>query len=153
MKLSDNKNMAVRCRLAPWVVCCGLLLPGIGEAASAAKAPATNSLPPSDVAAWSVIPKRNIFNSRRSPQYVPTQRESRPPAPRVESFALVGTMKYEKGPIAFFDGSRSEFKKVAKPDETIGGMKVVEIAPKFVKLAGPTNSMELRLGMQLRQGE
>src|SRR4051794_37859687 len=113
MKSSVHRFIATPSRLTRWAFCCAMaFLFSVAEPALAATAPATNSLPPGDVAAWNLIPKRNIFNSRRSPQYVPTQRENRPPAPRVESFALVGTMNYDKGPIAFFDGSRSEFRKV-----------------------------------------
>jgi hypothetical protein len=119
-------------------------------AAFAATPGTTNSLPPGNVDSWSIIPRRNIFNSRRSPAYVPTQRENRPVS-RIESFALVGTMDYEKGWLAFFDGNRSDFRKVAKPSDTIAGFKIVEIEPKFVKLAGTTNTIELRLGMQLRR--
>src|SRR6185295_4698756 len=68
---------------------------------------------------------------------------------RTDSFALVGTMSYEKGFFAFFDGSSSEYRKVAKEEDTIAGFKVTAIDPAYVKLASPTNSFELHVGMQL----
>ena len=57
----------------------------------------------------------------------------------------------EKGPLAFFDGTRSEYRKVLKPGETIAGYKVEEVTPTSVKLASPTNEVQLAVGMQLRR--
>ncbi|HSU55050.1 MAG TPA: hypothetical protein VLT36_13405 [Candidatus Dormibacteraeota bacterium] len=59
-------------------------------------------------------------------------------------------MHYEKGPLAFFDGTRSDYRKVLKPEDTIAGFKVTEIDSSKVKLTGPTNEIELRIGMQLK---
>jgi hypothetical protein len=66
----------------------------------------------------------------------------------------VGTLSYEKGDFAFFEGSSSEYRKVLKPDDTIAGYKVAEIAPNYVKLAGTNGqSIELPVGMEMRKGE
>jgi len=115
-------------------------------------AQSTNAASRFDYSFFRIINDRNIFNSRRSARYVPRERTSRSVTPRTtDSFALVGTMSYdEKGPLAFFDGSSSEYRKVLKPNETIAGFTVAEIASSHVKLASPTNQLELRVGMQLR---
>jgi hypothetical protein len=101
---------------------------------------------------FEIIPKRNIFNPRRSPAYVPTD----PPQrihPRTETLALVGVMSYGKGPMAFFDGSRSDYRKMLKPNESIAGFKITTIDATSVKLAASTNEIELQLGMQLAREE
>ncbi len=59
------------------------------------------------------ITQRNIFN----PQRYAIRGEVRPPTrqsadvPR-RTFTLVGTMSYEKGMFAFFDGNQSDLRKV-----------------------------------------
>ncbi len=70
---------------------------------------------------------------------------------RTESFALVGVMSYDKGPFAFFEGSRSDYQKVLKQDDSIAGFKVAAIEPAAVKLSSPTNEIELHVGMQMRR--
>ncbi len=129
--------------LGLWAADCGSL---------AAGAQTTN--PPSrlDYASFRIITDRNIFNPRRSARYTPTERTRRPAA-RTDSFALVGTMSYEKGLFAFFDGSSSDYRKVLKQDDTIAGFKVADIQASHVKLASPSNQVELHVGMQLRHEE
>ena len=122
-----------------------LLMTGFGTLAQT-----TNTSTRSDYPSFKIITDRNIFNTRRSPRYVPSQTTGGPRT-RSESFALVGTMKYEKGPFAFFDGSRSDYRKVLKQDEAIAGFKVTAIETSYVKLASPTNEIELHVGMQLRR--
>ncbi len=120
-----------------------------GRDAAAQTTNVTNNL---DFSTFKIITDRNIFNPRRSARYTP-RTETRRATPRVESFALLGTMSYEKGPFAFFDGTSSDYRKAVKPDETIAGYKVTGIEPAFVKLRSPTNEMELRVGMQLSREE
>jgi hypothetical protein len=62
-------------------------------------------------------------------------------------------MSYEKGLFAFFDGSSSDYRKVLKQDDTIAGFKVAGIESSYVKLASPSNQVELHVGMQLRHEE
>jgi len=71
--------------------------------------------------------------------------------PRVESFALVGTMSYAKGAFAFFDGSSSELRKSLSPGGTIAGYTVREIKPAGVKLEGHGSTLELPVNGQLRR--
>jgi hypothetical protein len=113
----------------------------------------TNSGPASlDYAAFKIIVDRNIFDPNRFPH--------RPGAPVVaskpknfDSLTLVGTMSYEKGTFAFFDGTSSEYKKVLKLTDSIAGYRVTNIAPNAVKLATGTNEVELSVGGQLRREE
>src|SRR3989442_8313093 len=83
-------------------------------------AQSTNSPTPPDFSSFKLVTERNIFNTRRSAAYKaadrpgPTRR-----AQKTESFALVGTMNDREGPLAFFEGSRSDYRKVLKHNETI----------------------------------
>ena len=111
-----------------------------------------------DLGSFRIIYERNIFNPHRSPRSsgAPpvTRRETeRKPVVRTESFALVGTMSYEKGSYAFFEGSSSQFRKVMQPDETIAGFKVTSVTPKCVTLEHEGKSIELCVGMQMSKSD
>jgi hypothetical protein len=60
-------------------------------------------------------------------------------------------MSYEKGDFAFFDGSRSQYRKALKLADTIADYKIANITPNSVRLAAGTNELELRVGMRLRR--
>ena len=107
-----------------------------------------------DLRSFRIIYERNIFNPNRSPRSsgAPpvTRRETeRRPVARSETFALDGTMSYEKGSYAFFDGSGSQYKKVIQAEETIAGFKVTAVTPKCVTLEHEGKSIELCVGMQM----
>ena len=111
-----------------------------------------------DLRSFRIIYERNIFNPNRSPRSsgAPpvTRRETeRRPTARSESFALVGTMSYEKGSYAFFDGSSSQYRKVIQPDEAIAGFKVTAVTPKCVTLEHEGKSIELCVGMQMSKSD
>jgi hypothetical protein len=123
--------------------------------------PATNSSPAAlaaprveasasqlDESAFRIVSERNVFNANRSGGQVrlSTRRTS-----RVESFALVGTLAYEKGAFAFFDGSSSEFTKVLKPNGVIAGHKLVDILTDGVKLEADGKTFELAIGSAMRR--
>lgn len=132
--------------------------------AEALPAPAAESNSPAapvsatrrDFVSFRLISERNIFNPNRShgsSNRVPPRTE---PEKRVrfDRFALLGTMSYEKGRFAFFDGSSSEFRKVAKPEDSIAGFKVTEVAPTCVKLQLTNGQiLELCVGMQMKKIE
>lgn len=101
-----------------------------------------------DESAFRLITDRNIFNANRSGG---TVRSTSRRVGVVESFALVGTMAYEKGVFAFFEGSSSEFTKVIKPHEVIAGYKLVEIQSNSVKLESAGKEIELPIGSQMRR--
>ncbi len=120
----------------------------------AAPAPAAPVAPvgKTDYVAFKIINDRNIFNpNRTSRSAAPVVTTERPKVVKVESFALLGTMSYAKGSVAFFDGSNSSYKKAAKPADTIANYKIKEIAPNGVKLESGGKEVELRVGMQMRR--
>ena len=104
-----------------------------------------------DSADFRIISQRNIFNLNRVPP-----RSDRAPvqAPAfVDAFSLVGTMTYEKGDVAFFDGTRPEYQKALQPTNTIGGYKLVAVLPSSVRLETHGVQFEMKIGMQLRRDE
>jgi hypothetical protein len=94
---------------------------------------------------------RNIFDPNRFPRGPGTQRVRAPRS--FDSLTLVGTMSYEKGTFAFFDGTSSDYKKALKLTDSIAGYKVTNITPNSVKLASGTNEVNLSVGAQLRREE
>ncbi len=127
---------------------CAVLLILLVDAA-AAFAQSSNQTQRVDFSSFRIITDRNIFNPRRYARS--TQR--REPAARVDAFTLVGTMAYEKGPFAFFEGTSSDYRKVLKVADTIAGYRVTNIQYNSVKLANTTNEIQLAVGMQMRRDE
>lgn len=121
------------------------------ESAPASAPAGTNGgLASLDYSAFKIIVDRNIFDPNRYPHRAGEPRVRSAPK-TVDSLSLVGTMSYEKGWFAFFDGSSSEYKKVLKLTDTIAGYKVAEIEPDAVKLVVGTNRLELKVGVQMRR--
>lgn len=119
--------------------------------APAAAAP-TNAISGLDLASFKLITERNIFDPNRSGRS-PRVATSTTRAVKSEAFSLVGTMSSDKGIVAFFDGSASEFKKVLKVAGMIAGYTVKDVTPSLVKLVADGKELELRVGMQLRRPE
>src|SRR5258708_37790323 len=117
---------------------------GLGTLAAQTNAPGKL-----DYALFNIVTARNIFNSHRSAKYKPATEPV--PQAKIDSFALVGTMRYNKGPFAFFEATSSDYRNALKLEDAIAGFKVAEIAPAFVKLASPSNELELQVGMELRR--
>ena len=135
-----------------------LLLASLATPVAAFGAEATNSATASrsDYVSFRVVSERNIFNPRRSGRSSARASTRAEPERRVrmERFALLGTMSYEKGRFAFFDGSGSDYRKVAKPADTIAGFKITEVAPTCVKLELTNGQIfELCVGMQMKKRE
>jgi hypothetical protein len=108
----------------------------------------TNTGPASlDYSAFRVVAERNIFDPNRTPRLRPNVPQQR----MGDSFTLVGTMSYEKGIFAFFDGTRSDYRKAVRPQEAIAGYKVIEVTPDSVKLSHGTNTVQLSVGTQMSQ--
>jgi hypothetical protein len=123
-------------------------------AVSAANDPVTAAVGPSTgntFESFRIISDRNIFNQNRSARSA--RRDSSRPkaAPVVQSLSLVGTMTYEKGDFAFFDGTSPDYKKGVKPGEKIAGYEVKEINPTCVKIANDKQQFEMKVGQQLRR--
>jgi hypothetical protein len=136
-------NSRVRCLLAVFLVSVGF-----GSLA----APATDGRR-AEYPTFKIITERNIFNTKRSAKYVATPK-SETRRPRTTEFvALTGTMRDEKGALAFFDGSSAQYRKVLKPEETIAGFKVEAVEHAYVKLKNGTNEVMLPVNMQLSREE
>ena len=125
---------------------------GSDRASTNAAAGASNGPVVLDYAAFKVIVDRNIFDPNRVPHRSGAP-SVRPKPKNVDSLTLVGTMSYEKGTFAFFDGTSSDYKKALKLTDAIAGYRVTNIAPNSVKLASGTNELELSVGAQLRREE
>jgi hypothetical protein len=134
------------------VLVSGLCTFGLGLWTSLAAQTTDSSPGRTEYRNFEIIPKKNIFNPRRSPAYVPSEKPQRV-SRRTESLALVGVMSNGKGPMAFFEGSRSDYRKVLKPNDSIAGFKVTAIEPSSVKLVSNTNEIEVQVGMQLAREE
>jgi hypothetical protein len=85
---------------------CALML--LLAASRPVQAEETNAPSRSDYTSFRIIAERNIFNPNRSGRAGRNATRREPEKrKRVESFALVGTLSYEKGQFAFFDGASS----------------------------------------------
>ena len=125
---------------------------------SAAAQSNSNRLPgPTDYGRFSsFITERNIFNPSRyaiNPDRPrPITRQQQRSAP---TFTLVGTMSYEKGMFAFFDGNQSELRKVLYQSASngIAGFTVAEITPSSVTLqtADKKQTVQMKIGQTMRQ--
>ena len=119
-----------------------------GDRSQTNSASGTNRL---DYSAFKVVVDGNIFDPNRT-SHRPGQ-GPRPAPKSVDSLTLVGTMTYERGSFAFFDGTSSDYKKALKLNDVVAGHKLTNITPNSVKLATGTNELELKVGMQLRREE
>jgi hypothetical protein len=127
---------------------CALVLLAVAGNLSVLAQPAGGPAKLKDFDAFKIITDRNIFDPNRRPPRV--NREA--PAPAVDSFSLTGTMSYEKGFFAVFDGTSSDYHKVLEPGGKIAAYTLTEVGHDSVKLSHGTNEIiELRVGMQMRR--
>jgi hypothetical protein len=104
-----------------------------------------------DLDSFKLVSQRNIFNPNRSPRRSSTTTYR---APRVDSFTLVGTLSYEKGKFAIFEGSSSEFRRTLKPADSIAGYQIKEIGPDSIVLGAASNKViNLPVGNQMKRPE
>jgi len=126
------------------------------EPATPAPEPAPQPSPPSsgklDYNSFKIVLERNIFNGNRSGQRITSTRSSsQQRSVRVDAFTLVGTMLSAGAPVAFFDGSESDFRRPMKVGERIAGFEVRAILHAGVRLAQGTNTLDLEVGSGLRR--
>jgi len=139
-------------RYFKWTVLALALAGGFSAAAQS-----NNGVPgPTDYGRFSsFITERNIFNPNRYAIFSSTPRPPRPPPRNAPSFTLVGTMSYEKGMFAFFDGNQSNLRKVLYQSDSnnIAGFTLAEITPAGVKLqaADKKQIVELKIGQGMQQ--
>jgi hypothetical protein len=128
--------------------CMLLAFGAAGAVSTSAATHETNVVNLRDFSAFKIVTERNIFDPNRQPV-----RPNRPTqTPRVvDSFALTGTMSYDQGIFAVFDGTSSDYHKLLGLNGKIAGYSVTEIAHDHVKLSLGTNEIELKVGMQMRR--
>jgi hypothetical protein len=95
---------------------------------------------------FQIIAQRNIFSPMSSGRPVES---GKPSEPKLDSLVLAGTMSYEKGQFAFFDGSNPDFRKVLRVGDNIGGCVLTEITFKQVSLKSGELEFELPAGTRL----
>jgi hypothetical protein len=139
--------------LAALLTAASLNAPGAAPRESASPKRQVDTPGQKDYSAFKLIAERNIFNSARASRSSRAARSEDRKASHVDTITLVGTMAYEKGPFAFFEGSSSDFKKVLEPGKSIAGYKIAEINGNMVKLEAGTNQVTLNVGMQMRREE
>jgi hypothetical protein len=114
---------------------------------------------PTDYASFSrFITERNIFDPNRYPRNV---HDSRPHTSvrqtrtqrAAPAFTLVGTMSYEKGMFAFFDGNNADLRKVLPASGNIAGYTVAEVTLAGVELqsADKKETVKMKIGEMMRQ--
>jgi len=141
----------MRCKL--WTVLTLALANGFWAAAQ------SNGVPgPAAYSAFSTfITERNIFDPGRQPRNSGNARRTyRPRVSRAApTFTLVGTMSYEKGMFAFFDGNNPDLRRVLYQSDSnsIAGYTVAEITLVGVKLqtADKKETVQMKIGDLMRQ--
>jgi hypothetical protein len=120
-----------------------------------------NNIPgPAEYSGFSrFITDRNIFDPNRQPHAYGT-RTTRPrtrtttrQSSSAPAFSLVGTMAYEKGYFAFFNGNSDELKKTMSAPGSIAGYAVTEITPgrAVLESADQKEKLELKVGDVMRE--
>ncbi|HRE82172.1 MAG TPA: hypothetical protein PLN52_14080 [Opitutaceae bacterium] len=120
------------------------------QQAAQASTSATTATDPFDV--FRVIGDRNIFDPDRQPR-VRRNAASEIPAPADDVISFVGTLQYEKGLFAFFDGSSSAYRTTLPTGGIIAGFSVGQITPHSVSLTANERLLTLRMGESLRRSE
>jgi hypothetical protein len=109
-----------------------------------------------DYQSFRVISERNIFSPNRSSRggdsrnYTRRETDRRRPS---SAFGLIGTMSYEKGPFAFFDGTSTDYRKVLQPEDSIAGFKITQIGANYVTLQGNGKEIQLDVGGRMRKAQ
>jgi hypothetical protein len=114
----------------------------------------TNTAPTRiDLSTFRIVSERNIFNPNRSARVsrngganAEVRRQ-----PKVDTFSLVGTLSYDQGDLAFFDGSSATFRKAIRTNDTIAGYRVVAIRTDEVQLEADGKTVSARMGARFRR--
>jgi len=101
------------------------------------------------------ITERNIFDPNRYAHNSMRSHRATRSTPSTPTFTLVGTMSYEKGMFAFFDGNNADLRKVLYSSDTngIAGYTVAEITLTGVKLESTDKkqTVQMKIGEMMRQ--
>jgi hypothetical protein len=123
-----------------------------------AVAQSNNVAGPADYASFSrFITERNIFDPNRYPRNARDNRTRTVRTTRAQrsapAFTLVGTMSYEKGMFAFFDGNNADLRKVLPASGSIAGFTVTEVTLTGATLqsADKKETLPMKIGEMMRQ--
>jgi hypothetical protein len=136
-------------RLFKKVLTLACLMAAVGAARAQEPKTATVDLMATNISSFDILSTHNIFDPNRSGprRYTPPPRQR-----QVDWFAPVGTMSYEKGTFAFFDGNNSNYRKTLKTSDTIAGYKITGITPDSIQLAAASNKViNLPIGTRMRR--
>lgn len=103
---------------------------------------------------FAIITERNVFNANRHAAEAPAPAAAAPkPArpPKVEAFALLGTLISERGAVAFFDGTSTAYRRAVEPGDQLGSHTVAAIEHDRVTLRDGDRELCLPLKMQFRR--
>jgi hypothetical protein len=103
---------------------------------------------------FAIITERNVFNANRHAADAPAPVATAPkPArpPKVEAFALLGTLISERGAVAFFDGTSTAYRRAVEPGDQLGSHTVAAIEHDRVTLRDGDRELCLPLKMQFRR--
>ena len=119
----------------------------LGESAPGRDATAARSSTPS-FEAFSIVVNRNIFDAERRGQV--TRPVERPPDERI---VLIGSLISHASTateiIAFFEGSKQEYEKTAKPGDTIAEWRITQVRTDGATLEKEGQTMVLPVGSAL----
>jgi len=122
-----------------------------------ARAQSSNQVPgPADYAAFSrFITERNIFDPNRQPHFSGRRTVLRPRthSPSAPAFSLVGTMAYEKGLFAFFNGNSDELRQALPVSGAIAGYTVADISYGHVTLETTNAATNIAAKVELKVGD
>jgi hypothetical protein len=124
---------------------------GSSSTSSRDSAAAPTNAPPGTYEYFRLVVERNIFDPNRSPRMTRSNGEEPRRAPKVEAFALAGTMSFSNRHMAFFTSSSSQYQKALKPGDAIAGYQIANVAPDHVKLEKDGAAVELKLNQQMRR--
>jgi hypothetical protein len=133
--------------LSLWLLALLLSWLGANPLAAADKAPA--AAPALKFEDFKLLYERNIFSPSRRSQRPGAVEIVRPK--KVEGFSLVGTMIYEKGSYAFFNGSEAKYRTAVTVSNTLAGLMLIDITPNSVKFNSASNLFELTMDKQLKR--
>jgi hypothetical protein len=95
--------------------------------------------------------ERNVFDpNRRAPRRGEERRTFAPP-PRSENFRLIGALIHDDNAFGFFDGTDSDYRRVAEVGEVFAGFKVVAIDTAGVTLEKDGDPIEMAVGAGMRR--
>jgi hypothetical protein len=115
-----------------------LLGPVIAKAASSSP----------EFTSFKIILQRNIFDPNRTPfrENSDQSRKSRPNPQQTDRFTLLGVLIHNGDPLAFFEGSQTEFRREFKPGETIAGFRIAGISTEKVLLEKEGRKIPIPVG-------